>query len=117
MEAQVRPLVFGYLRVWAADPSEVGVRLTTEMHAFAEREGLMLADVYSDRFDPPADHPDRSGFCALMDALRRHEASGVLIPSPEHLARMPRSYQTRRTIIETEAGARILVVHSAGERP
>jgi hypothetical protein len=85
------------------------------MHAFAEREGLTLADVYSDHFDPPAEAPDRSGFCALMDALRRYEASGVLIPSPEHLARMPRSYQARRTIIETEAGARILVIHPAEE--
>ena len=112
----MRPLVFGYLRVWMADPPEVGVRLTAEMHAFAGREGLALADVYSDHFDPPHDHPDRSGFCALMDALRRHEASGVLIPSPEHLARMPRSYQARRTIIEIEAGARILVLHSNRER-
>ena len=110
----VRPLVLGYLRLWAADPVEVGVRLTEELHAYADREGLVIADVLTDRYDPPPDQPDRSAFCALLDALRRYDSGGVLIPSPEHLSRMPRSYRARRTIIEAEAGARLLIMRPPG---
>jgi hypothetical protein len=106
----MRPLVFGYLRLQPADPPQIGARLTAEMRAYAEREGLMLADVYTDHLDPPANHPNRSAFCALMDALRRHDASGVVIPTPQHLSRQPGSYAARRTIIEAEVGARLHVV-------
>ena len=110
----MRPLVFGYLRLWAADPPEAGIRLAEQLQAFADREGLALADIYTDHYDPPPGQPDRAAFCALMDALRRHDASGVLIPTPEHLSRMPGSYRARRTIIEAEAGARLLVICPAG---
>jgi hypothetical protein len=106
----VRPLVFGYLRLHATDPPEVTDRLITVMHAHADREGLALADIYLDLFDPPTGHSDRSGFCTLMDALRRHDACAVLVPTPAHLSRHPDSYAARRTIIEAEAGARLLVV-------
>lgn len=108
--ASVRPLAFGYLRLSATDPPEVTDRLITALHARADREGLTLADVYLDLLDPPTDHPDRSGFCTLMDALRRHDTSTVLIPAPEHLSREPDGYAARRTIIEAEAGARLLVI-------
>jgi hypothetical protein len=108
--ANVRPLAFGYLRLHVTDPPEVTDRLITALHAHADREGLALADIYLDLFDPPTDHPDRSGFCTLMDALRRHDTCTVLIPTPEHLSRQPDSYAARRTIIEAEAGARLLVI-------
>jgi hypothetical protein len=108
--ANVRPLAFGYLRLSITDPPEVTDRLITALHAHAEREGLALADIYMDLFDPPVDHPDRSGFCALMDALRRHDTCTVLLPTPEHLSRHPDNYAARRTIIEAEAGARLLVI-------
>jgi hypothetical protein len=112
----VRPLAFGYLRLWQADPPEVGGQLDDEIRAHAEREGLSLVDVYTDHFDPPADRPDRSGFCALMDALRRDDAYGVVIPAPEHLSRLPDSYRARRAIVEAESGAVLLVVHPTPER-
>lgn len=106
----VRPVVIGYLRVWAADPPEVTSRLTTEMHVYAEAEGLALADVFTDLFDPQPGVSDRAAFCALMDALRRKQYFGVVIPAPLHLSRHPASYTARRTIIETEAGARLLTI-------
>lgn len=51
-----------------------------------------------------------------MDALRRHDDCIVIIASPEHLSRQPRSYVARRTIIETEAGARLLLIHPTSDR-
>jgi DNA invertase Pin-like site-specific DNA recombinase len=108
-----KSLAFGYLRLSATDSPDVTDRLITALHAHAEREGLALADIYIDLLDPPVDHPDRSGFCTLMDALRRHDTCTVLIPTPEHLSRRPDSYTARRTIIEAEAGARLLVIHPA----
>jgi hypothetical protein len=111
-EEPVRPLVLGYLRVRAADPPEVGGALTAEIRAYTDREGLALAEVYTDLFDPPTGGGQRAGFCALMDALRRHTTHAVIILAPEHLSRGPNSYTERRTIIEIEAGARLLVIHS-----
>lgn len=106
-----QPLVLGYLRSRAADPPEVAAVLTAELRAYAEGEGLTLTDVYTDLMDPPAGHPERAGFCALMDAIRRHNAHAVIIPAPEHLSRRPSSYTARRTILEAEGGARLLVMH------
>jgi len=57
---------------------------------------------------PPAQDEQRAGFCALMDALRSQDASAVIIPTAKHLSRHPRGYAERRTIIETEGGARLL---------
>jgi len=106
----MRPLAFGYFRLRAADPPDVGERFTAEMQGYAEREGLTLAEVYNDPFEPPAGVSDRSAFCALVDALRRDDTTAVIIPAPEHLSRRSGGYTERRTIIETEAGARLLVI-------
>jgi len=111
--ANVRPLAFGYLRLSATDPPDVTDQLIAALHAHAYREGLALADIYLDLLDPPVDHPDRSGFCTLMDTLRRYDTCTVLIPTPGHLSRQPDNYAARRTIIEAEAGARLLVIHPA----
>jgi len=109
----VRPLAVGYLRVHAADPPEIAAALTARMGACADREGLMLADVYTDLLDPPAGHPDRAGVCALMDALRRDDVCAVVIPTADHLFRRPSGYTARRTILEVEAGASHLVIAGA----
>lgn len=108
----VRPLALGYLRFRTADPPEVAIALAGRLESFAYREGLVLADIYTDLLDPPTGQPDRAGFCALMDALRRQDTCPtVLIPSPEHLSRRPDGYTARRTIIEVEAGARVLIAN------
>lgn len=112
----MKPLALGYLRHWETDPPEVAAALTAELHAYAEKEGLTLADVYTDLLDPPADQPGRTAFCALMDALRRHDACSVIIALPVHLSRHPRNYLARRTMIEDEAGARLHVIYPAPEQ-
>jgi hypothetical protein len=45
----MRPLVYGYIRLNAADPQDVGYCLTRDLVTYAEREGLTLADVFTDR--------------------------------------------------------------------
>lgn len=112
-----RPLALGYLRLHASGPPEIGAALTAELRAYADREGLTLADVYVDLFDPPASNVERAGFCALMDAVRRHEVHAVIIPGAEHLSRRPSDYIARRTIIVAEGGARLLRIHGSGDLP
>ena len=114
---QVRQQALGYLRLHAGDPSEIAAALTAELQAYADKAGLDVATVYTDVFDPPDGLPDRAGFCALMDALRRGDAQAVIIPSAQHLARRARSYAARRTIIDIEGGARLLVVHAGPGGP
>lgn len=116
MAADVQPLVLGYLRLPDTDAPEPAAMFIEAMRTYAEQEGMTLADCYIDRLDPADGFPDRSAFCALMDALRRLDASAVIIPAPEHLSRHARTFAARRTIIETEAGAQLLILPS-GHRP
>lgn len=111
-EANPWPQAVGYLRLHTGDPPEVAVALAAELLAYADKEYLALADVYTDPFDTPVTGAERAGFCALMDTLRRHDTYAVIIPAPQHLSRRPASYTSRRTIIEIEAGARLLVIHT-----
>jgi len=78
----VRPLALGYLRLWAADPPEAAAGLTAEVRSYADKEGLTLGEVYTDRFDLPTDGPGRPAFGALMDAVRRCDPEAVIIPGP-----------------------------------
>ncbi len=112
----VRPLAFGYLRVQPGDSVEVHTGLVEDIRRFADDEGLTLAEVYTDPYDAPDERQGRSAFCALMDALRRSDAEAVIVLSPGHLSRQPYGYRMRTTIIEVEAGARLLVIHPEGER-
>ncbi|PZS26397.1 MAG: hypothetical protein DLM59_18465 [Pseudonocardiales bacterium] len=112
-----RPLALGYLRLQPGDTPEAGDNLIADMHAYAEREGLCLADVFTEGVDVPDERHGRSAFCALLDTLRRVDGHAVIIPSPDHLSRQPYSYRTRSMIIEVEAGARLLVMSTAGTRP
>lgn len=107
----VRPLALGYLRLYADAPPELAMSLTAELVAYAEKEQLTLAEIYTDPFDPPPGGSERAGFCGLMDALRRHNAQAVIIPTTDDLSRRANGYTARRTIIETEGGARLLVIH------
>ncbi|PZS26962.1 MAG: hypothetical protein DLM59_17205 [Pseudonocardiales bacterium] len=117
MGDSVRPLTFGYLRLWPDEAADGGSGLVEEIEAFATREGMTLADVFTDPFDPAVDEPDRAGFCALMDALRRCHPSTVIVPSPDHLSRHPGGRRNCRVLIEHEAGARLHIVHAESGRP
>ena len=108
-----QPLAVGYLRCDPTDPPAFRTTLIAELHAYADHHGLILDEIHTDLLDPPAGIPDRSGFAALMDALRRTHIHAVIIPSPQHLSRRLSSYTSRRAIIESETGTRLLAIHTA----
>lgn len=111
----MRPLVFGYVQastddiVDDEDPSHSCDVLQAELTAFAEAEGLTLANIYTDRAETvPA------AFHALVEAVRRHNAWGVVVPSLHHLGGP--ALPTLKHHIEHSTGARVLVVHAASEQ-
>lgn len=56
--------------------------LMAQPRGFAQRSGLALTDIYTERPDMPS--RDKAVLCALVDAPRRPYVRAVVIPSPEH---------------------------------
>lgn len=107
----MRPQVLGYLRVRPDAPAVIAARLAAEMRCFAHREGLALANVYTEPFDEDASHlPLGPAFCALLDALRSPDVYGILIPSWGHLSCISGQPDVLRTMIEAGSSARVLVM-------
>jgi hypothetical protein len=111
----MRPLVFGYVQASTDDlvdddePSHSPAELQDELTAFAEAEGLTLANIYTDRADTvPA------AFHALVEAVRRHNAWGVVVPSLHHLGGP--ALPALKHHLEHQTGARVLVVHASKKR-
>jgi hypothetical protein len=101
-------LVVGYLRVWPTDPPGHADALTAQLRAFADRSGLVLADVYTEQ--PDVSSREGAAFDALVEALRRPHIHAVVIPSPEHFSRFGGMYRAMRTVIGAETSADVLVV-------
>lgn len=83
-------------------------RLRQQLAALAEREGLLLSEVFIETEDAT-----NSAFAVLIDALRANDVTAVVIPSMDHLAHMEGVSIAMKDRIESETGARI-VVGSAG---
>jgi hypothetical protein len=111
----VRPLVYGYIRLGPADAPDTGDCLTRELASYANREGLTLADVFTDRYEEGCDQLIRSAFVVMVESLKRPGVYGVLIPSLNHFSRFPGMCQAMRTLIELETGARVLVMDQPSE--
>lgn len=77
---------------------------------YARREGLTLADIYVERNEDDSTPMARAAFLTMVDALRRPDMYGVLIPSLCHFSRFPGVQQAMRAVIEVETGARVLVM-------
>ena len=67
----MQPLVYGYIRLGETDTAEVGDGLIRDLMAYADREGLTLADVFTDHDIGTGDHLSRAGFVVMVEALRR----------------------------------------------
>lgn len=113
----MRQLVYGYIRLNPTDSQDVGDCLMRDLAAYAEREGLTLADVFTDRDAGISDQFGRSGFVVMVETLRRPGVDGVLIPSLYHFSRFPGVHEAMRALIELETGARVFVMsHPREER-
>ena len=78
---------YGYVRSADDDVGEIE-RLTGEMHDYARRRGLTLAEVFSDN-GVASTALARRGFTALLDALRKMAPPVVVVPSLSHLSCQP----------------------------
>jgi len=111
----MQPLVYGYIRLNPADPQHVGDCLMRDLAAYAAREGLTLADVFTDRDAGIGHQFGRSGFVVMVETLRRPGVDGVLVPSLNHFSRFPGVNEAMRALIELETGARVFVMNHPRE--
>jgi len=80
----VRPQVFGYIRSAQYDEEKVE-RLTSELMAYGNREGLTIVHVFVDNGGTQRELL-RPGLGALLDALNRERVAGVVLPALWHLS-------------------------------
>jgi hypothetical protein len=106
----MRMPAFGYVRIAAGMPED-GTRQDPRkaLDEYAEREGYMLAEVFTDR-----EESGSSAFAALMDALYLSKHPIVIVPSMCHFAHLPGLRSAMKERIEVETGARVVVVHGLG---
>ncbi|GAA3743122.1 DNA invertase Pin-like site-specific DNA recombinase [Spinactinospora alkalitolerans] len=102
---------YGYALVSSQVTGDDIQRLKNELRRFARTAGHRMANVF-------IDHPrSPSAFAALMDALRTDPGAIVVVPTLHHLARMPALQVAMRLVIETDAGARVLVMEPDQQSP
>src|SRR5262249_52451893 len=102
----MRRAIYGYMRVLSnqGDPEDVA-RIKDELSEYAEREGFTLKDVFTE-----IGKGAESAFYAMLDTLKRSDASNVITPSLWHFAGLPGLQETMKSYIEREINAHIWVV-------
>jgi hypothetical protein len=101
-----RPLLLGYIRrELVATDAEVH-KLERQMSIFAQAEGFWLGGIF---VDEPTVWP--AGFEVLTDAVCRHNATAVVLPSLLHFAVLGAGNDIRGTF-ERATGARVLLFDS-----
>ena len=106
----MRPLVYGCVSVPAHVAEEQAERRRWEIATFAEREGLALAGIFTD----PRGRSQHA-FYAMTEALRRGDATQVVVPAVEHLDHVPGLQHADVSAAARHVGAPILAVHT-GDR-
>lgn len=103
-----RPLLFGYVRL--PMPDEIGrVPMVRQlMTTYAEAEGFTFVELLVED-----EHGGTSAFAGLLDLLKRHPSSSVVVLSTEHFAKLTALQEAMCDLIERETGARVLVLGSA----
>jgi hypothetical protein len=107
----MRPLVYGYFRLRPTDAFDIGICLRLELTAYANQEGLTLADVFTDHGQYGNEQAGRAGFVVMVESLRHPSVDGLLIPSLGHFSRFPGVQNAMRALIELETGARVFVMN------
>jgi DNA invertase Pin-like site-specific DNA recombinase len=75
-----RPLVLGYVRADALGTAEELAAATYALATFASAEGFTLGTVYTER-----DAAESAAFHALLNEVKRHKVSAVVVPTLGHL--------------------------------
>jgi DNA invertase Pin-like site-specific DNA recombinase len=103
----MRPLVYGYIRVFPCDPRRQPDSLRNDIEVYAHREGLLLAEVFVERTAAEG-YGERPAFTALMEALRPGKAYAVIVPGLRHLSRFSGVQFFVCSLIQRETGARVI---------
>ena len=101
-EAELKPLMYGYLRATVAPGDDEVERLARRLLELAEQEGFCFAATF--RENRPG---ERGALSELTAELRRAEARHVVVPSLEHISRHPRVRDELLEQLREEAGAHV----------
>jgi hypothetical protein len=115
-DIRMRPLVYGYIRVFPRDPRRQPDCFRGGIESYACSEGLDLAEVFVEQTAAEG-YGERPAFTALMEALRPGEAYGVIVPGLRHLSRFSGVQFFVCSLIQRETGARVISLDSPHPPP
>ena len=98
----VRPLIYGYLRVWTDTCEQDAARTERELTDYAQREGFTVAEIFIERPYLPV-----PAFTGLIQAIARTETKDIVIPDLSHFCPFHGLGETMKAILEHVAGARV----------
>lgn len=107
----VRPLI-GYIRRVAATTDRDVEHLRRSLVNYAIQEGFVLLRVLADRCQAHT-----IAFAELISMLTWGDAAHIVVPTMQHLAQFPSVQQAMKDLLESQAGARVLVVNLGSEEP
>lgn len=102
---RLQPLAYGYMRVPCDVPDNRVRKLEDSFRAFASERGLFFVTFFFEFRCSACD-----ALCELITELQRADAHHVVIPSMRHFAHNPLLQDIRRTRLEHEAAAEVLVL-------
>jgi len=101
----VKPLIYGYLRVWTDTTEQDAARTQRELTTYAEREGFTVAEIFIERPNLPV-----PAFTGLIQAIARTETKDIVVPDLSHFCPYHELGETMKAIIEHVAGARVWTI-------
>ena len=101
----MRPLIYGYLRVWTDTTAQDAARTQRELTDYAEREGFTVAEIFVERPYLPV-----PAFSGLIQAIARTETKDIVIPDLSHFCPFHDLGAAMKAILEHVAGARVWVI-------
>jgi len=101
----VKPLIYGYLRVWSDTSDQDAARIERELTDYAEREGFMVAEIFIERPYLPV-----PAFTGLIHAIGSTETKDIVIPDLSHFCPFHGLGEAMKAILEHVAGARVWVI-------
>ena len=104
-EMSVKPLIYGYLRVWTDTTEQDAARTEHELTEYAEREGFTVAEIFIERPYLPV-----PAFTGLIQAIARTETKDIVIPDLSPFCPFHGLGETMKAILEHIAGARVWTI-------
>lgn len=105
-----RPLCTGYLRCLPGVDEQAEQQLITAISDFANREGLALTLVFIEK---------QPGRAAALHAVTRycqnHAIRNVVVPTGEHLNRLPALAHLARELLQEDVGGRVWIAAPSEE--